>query len=83
MYRYSTEFMTENVNDYNNLMAIYYQLGDIESAREAFEKSVAIEPDAHTYINMGTIYFYQRRYADAMATMYEEAIELGEDEYYV
>jgi eukaryotic-like serine/threonine-protein kinase len=82
MYRYSTEFMTENVNDYNNLMAIYYQLGDIESAREAFEKSVAIEPDAHTYINMGTIYFYQRRYADAMA-MYEEAIELGGDEYYV
>lgn len=82
MYRRSTELMTENVNDYNNLMAIYYQLGDTESARTAFEKSVAIKPDADTYANMGTIYFYQRRYADAME-MYEEAIELGEDEYYV
>lgn len=82
MFQHSTEFMTENVSDYNNLMAIYYQLGDIESARAAFEKSVSLKPDAHTYTNMGTIYFYQRRYADAMA-MYEEAIELGEDEYYV
>ncbi len=82
MYQRSTEFMTENVRDYNNLTAIYYQLGDIESAREAFEKSVALKPDDQTYSNMGTMYFYQRRYADAMA-MYEEAIELGDDDYMV
>jgi tetratricopeptide (TPR) repeat protein/tRNA A-37 threonylcarbamoyl transferase component Bud32/TolB-like protein len=82
MYRRSTELMTENVNDYNNLTAIYFQMGKIDSARAVFDKSVALEPDALTYVNMGTIYFYQRRYADALA-MFEEAIELGEDEYYV
>lgn len=83
MFRRSTELMTENVSGYNNLMSVYYQMGDTASARAVFDKSVAIKPDAFTYSNMGTIYFYQRRYADAMATMYEEAIELGEDEYYV
>lgn len=81
MYRQSTTLMTENVLDYNNLMAIYYQLGQYESVRAAFERSIAIEPNADAYSNMGTTYFYQRRYADALV-MYEEAIELGED-YYV
>jgi serine/threonine-protein kinase len=76
MFRRSTELMIENVLDYNNLMAIYFQLGQDNSAVAMFEKSIAIKPNATAYSNMGTIYFFQRRYADAL-TMLEEAIELG------
>jgi len=82
MYRKSTRLMMENVNDYNNLMAIYYWLGQFELAENAFEKSIAIKPDEYTYANMGTLYFYQRRYADALA-MYEKAIELGENSFLI
>jgi len=76
MFRRSTELMIENVLDYNNLIAIYFQLGQDNSAVAMFEKSIAIKPNATAYSNMGTIYFFQRRYADAL-TMLEEAIELG------
>jgi len=76
MYRLSTELMTENVLDYNNLIAVYYLLGQNDKAKAIFEKSIAIKPSSDAYSNMGTIYFFQRRYADALA-MYEEAIELG------
>ncbi|MBA7632429.1 Lipopolysaccharide assembly protein B [subsurface metagenome] len=76
MYRRSTELMTENVLDYNNLIAIYYLLGQNDQAEAMFEKSIAIKPGSVAYSNMGLIYFFQRRYADALA-MYEEAIELG------
>jgi len=75
-YRRSTELMTENVLDYNNLIAVYYLLGQDDQAEAMFEKSIAIKPNSDAYSNMGTIYFFQRRYADALA-MYEEAIELG------
>jgi tetratricopeptide (TPR) repeat protein/tRNA A-37 threonylcarbamoyl transferase component Bud32 len=75
-YRRSIELMTENVLDYNNLIAVYYLLGQDDQAEAMFEKSIAIKPSSDAYSNMGTIYFFQRRYADALA-MYEEAIELG------
>jgi tetratricopeptide (TPR) repeat protein/tRNA A-37 threonylcarbamoyl transferase component Bud32 len=79
MFRRSTELMVENVLDYNNLIAVYFQLGQDNSALAMFEKSIAIKPNADAYSNMGTIYFFQRRYADAMA-IYKEAIDLVEDE---
>lgn len=76
IYRRSIKLMTERVIDYNNLIVIYYQMGQNDSAVAMFEKSIAIKPTADAYSNMGTIYFFQRRYADAL-TMYEEAIDLG------
>jgi len=81
-YRRSIELMTESVLDYNNLVAIYYLLGQNDKAEAMFEKSIAIKPSADAYSNMGVVYFMQRRYADALA-MYEEAIELGEDNYII
>jgi len=78
MFRRSTELMIENVLDYNNLIAVYYLLGQNDQAEAIFEKSIAIKPSSNAYSNMGTIYFFQRRYADAMA-MYEEAIDLVEN----
>lgn len=73
MFLRSTELMMESILDYNNLMAVYYLLGQIESAEAMFEKSIAINPSTAAYSNMGTIYFYQQRYADAL-NMYEEAL---------
>ena len=78
MFLRSTELMTESIRDYNNLIVIYYMLGQNESAEAMFEKSIAIKPNAIAYSNMGTIYFYQQRYADAL-NMYKGAIDLGED----
>ena len=78
MYLRSTELMTENILGYNNLIATYYMLDQNESAEAMFEKSIAIKPNADAYSNMGTIYFFQQRYADAL-NMYKGAIDLGED----
>jgi len=78
MFLRSTELMTESIRDYNNLIVIYYMLGQNESAEAMFEKSIAIKPNAEAYSNMGTIYFYQQRYADAL-NMYKGAIDLAVD----
>ncbi len=81
-YRRSIELMTESVLDYNNLIAIYYFLGQNDKAEAMFEKSIAIKPSAEAYSNMGVVYFFQRRYADALALL-EEAIKMGEDYYII
>lgn len=78
MFLRSTELMTESIRDYNNLIGIYYYLKQNDSAVAMFEKSIAIKPNAEAYSNMGTIYFFEQRYADAL-NMYKGAIDLGED----
>jgi serine/threonine-protein kinase len=78
MFLRSTELMTENISDYNSLMAVYYLMDQNESAEAMFEKSIAIKPNAEAYSNMGTLYFFKQRYADAL-NMYKGAIDLGED----
>ncbi|MFQ6081841.1 MAG: protein kinase [Candidatus Aminicenantia bacterium] len=75
-----TELTPDNIRGYNLLGAVYLQMGRIDLATAMLKKSLAIKPDAVTYSNLGTLYFYQRRYADATA-MYEEAIKLGENRY--
>jgi len=69
----------ENVRAYNNLMVFYYQLGEIDNVRATFDRLIEIEPTADTYANMGAIYIYQGRYADAVPIL-EKATELAGNE---
>ena len=74
-----TELYPGYVRAYNNLIGFYYFLGDIENARKMFDVSVALDPDAQSYANMGTLYIYEGRYDDAIP-MLEKAVELAEND---
>lgn len=51
-------------------------MGRRPDAIEALEKAVALKPTADTYSNLGTLYFFEKRYPEAVQT-YEKAVEMG------
>src|SRR5260370_35529770 len=55
-------------------------MGQYDESIAAFQKSLQIKPTAHTYSNLGPIFFYQKRYPEAIS-MFEKAVEMNpEDE---
>jgi tetratricopeptide (TPR) repeat protein len=54
--------------------------GKYAEAIDALERSIKIQPTASALNNVGAVYFYQRRYADA-ARSYELAAQLTPDDY--
>ena len=65
----------------------YYSLGGVElsageytDAIESLEHSIAIRPSPAAYSNLGTTYFYLRRYADA-GSAYQKALLFNNQDY--
>ncbi len=65
---------------YNNLGAMYHYLGRDDDARDAFERSAAIEPTRSALSNLGALYFDAARFADS-AAMFERALKLDDTRY--
>jgi len=82
MFRQVTKLTPENVLGYNNLGVIYCEMSQNDLAIAMFDKSLAIEPNPDALSNLGTIYFFQRRYAKA-AAVFREAVKskFGKDDY--
>ena len=64
----------------SNLAALYLYLGLFEEARAMYARLVDIAPNAGAYSNLGTVYFEEGRYADAIR-MYNKALKLDSDDY--
>jgi serine/threonine-protein kinase len=80
-YREVISFAPELTRGYNNLGAMLSYLGHTGEARDVFERSIAIEPSRSALSNLGTLYFDDKRYADA-AAMFERALEEDDGVYY-
>ncbi len=65
---------------YNNLGTMYYFLGRNDEARQAFERSLAVEANRVALSNLGTLYFEDARFADAVAA-YERALAIDDSSY--
>ncbi|HAR36241.1 MAG TPA: hypothetical protein DCR87_04930, partial [Acidobacteria bacterium] len=63
----------DNINGLNNLGGTYFKLGDDLRAEEMFERSNAIKRNPDACSNLGYLYYYRGRYADAVA-MSESAL---------
>jgi TolB-like protein/Tfp pilus assembly protein PilF len=59
-----------------NLGSALYWLGELDAAEVAWQRSLELAPMAMGYQNMGTLYYYQHRFADA-ADMHQRAIEMA------
>ncbi len=68
---------------YANLGIANFQLDDPKSALINFERAIELNPDSNenTYLNLGSLYFADARFADA-AAMFEKALELNDTTYY-
>jgi tetratricopeptide (TPR) repeat protein/tRNA A-37 threonylcarbamoyl transferase component Bud32 len=81
MYLRVTKIVPNNINGLNSLGAAYFKLGDYVRAEELFARSNAVKRNPDACSNLGTIYYYRGRYADAVG-MYEAAVGYNKD-YYV
>ncbi|MBZ5723205.1 MAG: protein kinase [Acidobacteriia bacterium] len=77
MFARVTDLAPDNFNGYNNLGGVYLQLGRYADAISLFERSVSIRPAESAWSNLGTAYFYQRRFPDA-SRAYEQALKFNE-----
>lgn len=80
MFRKVIELAPGNIRGYINLGVTYSNLGESGQAEAAFKKSLSIKPNVDACSNLGYIYYFQGRYADAMK-MNEDAIKLGKNDW--
>ncbi len=80
MFQEVTELAPDSFRGYQNLGGAYTALGRFDLAVPALERSVHLRPSAAAYSNLGTVYFYLRRFADASRT-YEQAMKLDARDY--
>jgi Flp pilus assembly protein TadD len=82
VYRRVTELIPASPFAFNNLGAALEMTADFGGAAAAFERSLALEPTRSAYSNLGTVYYFLGRYADA-ARMFGRATELAAEDHRV
>ena len=70
-----TELMPDNYRVYRNLGGLYVMMDQPDQAAKSLEKSIALNPSASAFSNLGTLRFQQELYADA-AALFEKATGL-------
>src|SRR5438105_1947747 len=57
-----TKLVPDNARGYRNLGSALYQDGQTEQAFKAFEEALLHNPDYATFNNVGTAYFFEKRF---------------------
>ena len=69
LFRKVTELAPDNSQGYTNLGATNAMAGQYDAAADNFKKSLALRPNASAYTNLGTIYYFLGRCAEAVPMM--------------
>lgn len=69
----ATEIASDSPLGYEGIGLAYMRRGRWNDAIAQFQKALSLGPDAATYSNLGTVYFFAQRYDEA-AKMYEKAV---------
>ena len=69
------ELASDNAIGYENIGNVYMREAKWAEAIPQFEKGLAIAPDSETYSNLGTAYFWLKRYDDS-TKMFAKATEM-------
>ena len=80
MFRQVIALAPDFASPYRNLGASLHMLGDYSGAARALQQSLEISPKASTYSNLGTLYFFQGLYPQAVSA-FEKALQLGANDH--
>ncbi len=80
MFTKVVQLVPDNRRGYNNLGSMYLQMGHYDEALHVFLTSIAKDPSAQAYSNVGTANYFMGRYAGA-ANAFEKATELAPTNY--
>jgi TolB-like protein/DNA-binding winged helix-turn-helix (wHTH) protein/Tfp pilus assembly protein PilF len=75
-YEKVTELAPDYADGFINLGSALHWLGDWEAAEAAWQRSVELAANATGYENLGTLYYYQQRFAEA-ADAHRKAVDLA------
>jgi len=75
-FRQVTELAPDNAAGYSNLGSVHFSAGQYQDAAVNFRKSLDLRPTANAYTNLGTMYFFLDRCAEAIPLM-EKAVALA------
>jgi len=78
-YRKATELAPGSASAFSNLGAALLLAVRLDEAAAAFEKSLAIEPSRSAHANLGSLYYFLRRFPDAVR-QYESAERIASDD---
>jgi serine/threonine-protein kinase len=70
----------DNVRVLANLSAAYHMLDRDDEAASTLQRAIEVEPAPRLFTNLGTLRFFQGRYAEAVPPL-ERAVELGPNRY--
>jgi tetratricopeptide (TPR) repeat protein len=74
------ELVPDNPAGYTNLAAVYHLEGRESEAEQLLKQSLKVRPTARAYSNLATVYFFERKYADAVP-IFERVIASGSKDY--
>lgn len=80
MFKKVTEWTPDSYSAYYRLGAGYFSLEQNREAEQALKKSLELRPNYRAYSNLGTIYFYEGRYLEAIQ-MFEQALQFNDADY--
>ncbi len=66
---------------YSNMGSAYFMLGRYAEAIQMYERSAAIQATPFAVANLGTVYYYQRRFTESARTL-EKALKLNDRDYF-
>lgn len=82
MFKKVTEWTPDNYSAYYRLGAAYFNIDENRKAEEAFKKSLELRPNHRASSNLGTLYFHEGRFEEAILK-FEQAIELSDVDYQI
>jgi TolB-like protein/Flp pilus assembly protein TadD len=74
------ELMPDNAQVLNNFAATYYMMGEFEEATRLFKESIALDPTAFAYSNVGSSLFFLGRFEEAV-DMFLKAVEQAPEDF--
>jgi tetratricopeptide (TPR) repeat protein/TolB-like protein/tRNA A-37 threonylcarbamoyl transferase component Bud32 len=80
MFEKVVQLVPDSTRGYNNLGGVYVLQGRYADAIRVFRRAAAIRPSDDVYSNLGTSYFYLRRYKEATEN-YQQALKLNDHSY--
>jgi serine/threonine-protein kinase len=76
---HAIELAPDSVYGHRNLAGVLYERGDSAAAASHLQRAIEIAPEATLYTNLGTILFFEGRYAEANAAFEHAVTEAGRE----
>jgi eukaryotic-like serine/threonine-protein kinase len=81
MFQHVVTLAPDSTRGHSNLGGVLFKLGRTEEAIAAYEESIRLEPNYRAFMNLGTLYFYDKNDFEKAAALFRRALELNDQDH--